>query len=301
MKNFLKKITFRVLSHFLRIKPYYLYKKLDAIDANTTISQIQLVLNYKRMLFEKQPLPKFDDIEFGVYSENGEDGILLYIFSLVGTTNKKVVEICGGDGIQNCSTNLIVHHGWQGYLFEGNKDRVATARKFFSDNRNTHSWPPVVAHEWIAPETINETLEKHGATGEVDLLSLDMDGLDLWVWDTINVVSPRVLVCEFNNLWPADKALSVPNTPNFVADYNTKYGADFSGATLAAFVKIGKKKGYRLVGGQRLGYNAFFIKEGIAEDIFPEVTAESLLSHPYAVYARTVRNKNIKDINWTSI
>jgi hypothetical protein len=301
MTNFFKKLTYRIASHFLWMKPYYLFKKIDEISGIDTIAQLNLMMNYKLLAAQKAPLPKINDVEFRVYSENGEDGILLYIFSLIGTTNKKAVEICCGDGIQNCTANLIINHGWQGHLFEGNPERVKTAKQFYFDTVNTKQWPPVIANEWIAPETINDTLKKHNCAGEVDLLSLDMDGVDYWVWDAITEISPRVFVCEFNNLWPADKALTVPNDKNFKADYNNKYGADFSGATLGAFVKLAKNKGYRLVGVQRLGYNAFFIKNGIGEEYFPEVDPATQLNHPYAVYARTERNKNVKDKNWVEV
>lgn len=299
--NFFKSITYRILSHFLWMRPYYLFKKMAFIESTVELSQLNLINSYKLRKDLNFPLPSFDEVEFSVYSENGEDGILLYLFSILGTTNKKVVEICCGDGIQNCSTNLIVNHGWTGYLFDGNKSRIEIARAYFSSNSRTKNWPPVIAHEWILPSTINETLTKYNAVGEVDLLSLDLDGLDYWVWKAIKVIQPRVLICEFNNLWPADKALTVPADENFRAEYNSKFGADFSGATLGAFVKAGKEKGYRLVGGQRYGYNAVFVKNGIGDQYFPEVEPATLLNHPYAIHARTFRNNNIKNKNWVEV
>src|SRR2546425_9573924 len=66
-------------------------------------SQITLSILYKDLLSRHAPLPSFEDIEFRAFSQNGEDGILLYIFSLIGTTNKKCVEICGADGLE-CNT-----------------------------------------------------------------------------------------------------------------------------------------------------------------------------------------------------
>lgn len=301
MKNILKKLSYRVASHFFWMKPFYLYKKMDEISGIDAVTQLNLMMSYKIMAAQKVELPKLNDVEFRVYSENGEDGILLYIFSLIGTANKKAVEICCGDGIQNCTANLIVNHGWQGFLFEGNAERVKTARDFYANTTNTRIWPPVIANEWIAADSINDVIKKYGCEGEVDLLSLDMDGVDYWVWNAISVVQPRVLVCEFNLLWPADKTLTVPNDKNFKADYNSKYGADFSGATLGAFVKLCKKKGYRLVGVQRYGFNAFFIKNGVGEEYFPEVDPLTQLEHPLAVHSRTERNHTVKHRNWVEV
>lgn len=301
MTSLLKKITYKVLSHFLWIKPYNLHKRLDEIGAAAAIGQLQLAQTYRNMVQQGLKLPAFGDTEFRVFSENGEDGLLVFLFAVIGTTNKISVEICGGDGITNCTANLIVYHGWQGYLFEGNPARVAIARDFYRQHQLTRQSMVTIAQEWISPSTINDTLTKHGLSGEVDLLSLDMDSLDYWVWEQIDVISPRAMICEFNNLWPADKALTVPNDPQFKPEYNSSFGADFSGATLAAFVKLGKRKGYRLVGGQRLGYNALFLRNDVGAEHFPEVDPASLLQHPFAVYARTERNKVIRDKPWVEV
>lgn len=58
------------------------------------------------------PAARVPDVEFKCFSQNGEDGILLYLFSLIGTVNRRAVEICAGDGIECNTANLIVNHGW---------------------------------------------------------------------------------------------------------------------------------------------------------------------------------------------
>ena len=89
--------------------------------------QLQLALSWKALARRGDPLPAFADVEFRAYSQNGEDGILLYLFSLLGTTNKLAVEICAGDGIQCNATNLILNHGWTGLLVDGGEEEVAAA------------------------------------------------------------------------------------------------------------------------------------------------------------------------------
>ncbi len=74
---------------------------------------------------------------FKAYSQFEEDGILLYIFSLIGNTNKKVVEICAGNGQECMAANLIINHGWQGYLFDGLEENIKSGQNFFANHKQT--------------------------------------------------------------------------------------------------------------------------------------------------------------------
>ena len=88
------------------------------------VGQLQLISKWRSMLHSNEPLPSFGDVEFRAFSQNGEDGILLYIFSLIGTRNRTSVEICSGDGIQCNSANLLLNHGWTGLLVDGDERLV---------------------------------------------------------------------------------------------------------------------------------------------------------------------------------
>ena len=84
-----------------------------------------------------EKLPRFSEVGFQKYSQFEEDGILLYLFSLIGTASRKVVEVCAADGQECMAANLIVNHGWKGYLFDGDDDNVAKGREFFARRRTT--------------------------------------------------------------------------------------------------------------------------------------------------------------------
>ncbi|HEX4948625.1 MAG TPA: hypothetical protein VFZ34_18260 [Blastocatellia bacterium] len=237
--------------------------------------QISLALRYKELLRQGSPLPSFDEVEFRAYSQNGEDGILLYIFSLIGTTNKQVVEICAGDGIECNSANLIIHHGWEALLFDGNEAIIQKGRAFYTHHPDTFLWPPRFVHAWITPQNINALIQNNGFSGSIDLLSLDLDSVDYWIWKAIDVIQPRVVVVEYQDAWGPEKAVTVACEQEFSA---ATVGT--AGASLAAFVKLSKAKGYRLVGCQRYGFNAFFVQNGIAEDVLPEIDPKTVFHHP---------------------
>jgi hypothetical protein len=238
-------------------------------------TQVLLRLKYQEMLRNNEPLPPFDSVEFRCYSQNGEDGLLLFIFSLIGTTNKKVVEICVGNGLECNAANLIINHGWRGLLFDGSEENIAVGRNFYATHKDTWVTPPTLVSAWITRDKVDQLISSHGFSGEIDLLSIDIDGNDYWIWKAIECIQPRVVIVEHNSPWGADRAITIPYQENFVADLTTPLY--YLGASLPAFVKLGHEKGYRLVGLQRLGFNAFFVRTGVGEEILPEVTVEECL------------------------
>lgn len=265
-----------------------------------SVYQRQLALSYREDWEKKLDVKKFQEVGFGLYSQHDEDGILLYLFSLLGHGNRYAVEICCGDGYECNTSNLILHHGWSGILIDGQKTNMEKARDFFHRHPDTKYWPPVLLHEWVTAENINQLLEINGCPQMVDLLSLDLDGNDYWIWKALTWLEARVVVLEFNHLLGPERKASIPYDPKFQATYSEE-GTDYAGASISAFVALGRKKGYRLVGGNRYGTNAFFLRESVGEDIFSEVPADSLFSHPRAQYGINIRAKRVQGLDWVDV
>lgn len=253
------------------------YKLLNVANLvnRSQLSQL-LLMNQYRQLADTEKLPNFQSTGFHVHSQTDEDGFLLYIFSLIYTTNKKVIEIGCGDGIECNSANLIINHGWQGLLLDGNKNNINIGKKIYSFLKTTSSNPPKLVNTWITSDNIDRLIEDNGFNGEIDLLSIDIDGNDYWIWQAIKCVNPRAIVVEYNTYWMENESVTVPYDPQFEAKIIN--GAYYCGASLAAFVSLGKKLGYRLVGSNTRQYNAFFVRNDLGIDILPEVTVESCLS-----------------------
>lgn len=262
-------------------------------------SQILLSQFYRgRRFLNPNDLPRFDEIGFRQYSQNDEDGILLYIFALIGTTNKRCLEICAGDGIQCNTANLIINHGWWGTLFDGAEENVRQGIAFYASHPDTFTLPPTFKHAWITAENVTQLITECGLSGEIDLLSLDLDGIDYWIWKAIEAVDPRVVVCEYHNPVPPDRAVTVPYDPNFKI---SSFDDDFRSASLKAMANLGRSKGYRLVGTNRFGFNAFFIKNGIADALFLEATPEQCSKDPYTLEAQRTRWSRVKDREWIEV
>jgi hypothetical protein len=263
-------------------------------------AQLILAAGYRELHRRGGPLPSFDDVAFRSYSQNREDGILLYVFTLIGAMNHTAVEICAGDGIECNTANLVLNHGWTALLVDGDATRVARGREFYARRRETRVWAPTFAHRWVTAENVNQVLIEHDISGEIDLLSLDLDGVDWWIWRAINVIEPRVVIVEYQDIWGPERAVTVPYDAGFRAEFRDR-APDFAGASLAAFVKLGKEKGYRLVGCEPLGFNAFFVREGVGDDVLPEIDPASCFGHPKVAWGRRVRLPRVAHLEWVEV
>ena len=216
---------------------------------------------------------------FKVYSQNDEDGIIEEIFNRIGTTNKLFIEFGVENGLQsNC--HYLLHKGWRGLWIEGNENYFNEIfRRFF----------PVIRigqlgciNAFITKDNINELIRSAEVSGEIDLLSIDIDGNDYYVWEAINVVRPRVVVIEYNAKFPPNHEWKMAYNEKHVWD-----GSDCQGASLKALELLGRKLGYRLVGTNLNGVNAFFVRQELAGDKFIDPPTAETLYNPF----RTQRQK----------
>jgi len=300
IKSVKKAAKLRMQSVGARLLGPELLSEIDRASSLTKTSQIMLGLKYQEMVRRKEPLPSFLDVEFRTFSQNCEDGILFFIFSVIGTSNRTLLDIGSGNGLVANSTNLLVYHGWNGLLIDGGEDNVAMATEFFARCRDTACWPPKVVHSWIDVENINQVVADGGLAGSIDLLSIDIDGCDYWIWDALDRVQPRVVVLEYMDILGPQRSWTVPYRRDFVGEHD-ELGLCYGGASLPAFVKVGRRKGYRLVGCQNYGFNAFFIRDDIAPDLFPEIPVESCFTHPKVRHGIATRLERVIHKPWVEV
>ena len=198
---------------------------------------------------------------FRLRSQNQEDGITLALLSAAGIVTRRFVELGSGLSGGN-SAFLAAELGWTGLMVDGDEVHMQqVARRF----------PQVTAAAaWITAEGVNELIERHGLGGDVDLLSIDVDGNDYWVWQAVTACNPRVVIVEYNSIWGPTRAVTIPYDPQFD---RRKHRFVYYGASLAALARLAAKKGYRLGAASPAGINAFFLRNDLAPEI-PEVAPE---------------------------
>lgn len=209
---------------------------------------------------------------FKCFSQNNEDGILLYLFSKIGATSRRFVEFGVQDGRQCNTANLSLNFGWSGLLIEADARCVEAARNFYRDMLGVGAANVGIIQSFVTAENIDRLLIENGLQGEIDLLSIDIDGNDYWVWKAIQAVAPRVVVIEYNAAFGAERSITIPYESSFSAENRGANGI-YCGASLTALARLGAQKGYALVGCDSNGVNAFFVRRDLAADKFPEVQA----------------------------
>jgi len=196
---------------------------------------------------------------FKVYSQNDEDGIIQEIFHRIGTNNQTFIELGVEDGLKSDTLKLLLA-GWRGLWLEvGAKNVISIKKRFFdviADNRLA------VTQAFIIADNINDFI-RDWKTGEIDLLSIDIDGNDFYVWKVLNVINPQVVVIECNWKFPAPLSVVQACDPR-----NIWRGTDYMGASLEALVRLGERLGYSLVGTTVMGLNAFFVRNDLVEEKF---------------------------------
>ena len=210
--------------------------------------------------------PRYEDdkclIKYGhkVYSQNEEDGIIQEIFNRIGTTNKVFVEFGIGDGLENNSLALLMND-WKGLWIEGSSTAVNNIKDNFRSVIDSERLKVVEA--FITKDNINEIISDNINEKEIDLLSVDIDGNDIHIYNEISVINPRVVIMEYNAKFPPPIM--------FTVDYNATHtwqGDDHVGASLKYIERDLNKRGYKLVGCDLAGVNAFFVREDLLEDKF---------------------------------
>jgi hypothetical protein len=263
-------------------------------------TQLRLAMDYRQLAAAGGPLPSYRDVGFGVYCDADEDGILLFLLTLVGSERKLLVDLGSASLEASNSSNLILHHGYTGLLVDARADAVEWTRAEFE---RVGVIAPSMTSGWLTAENVNELLGDHGIEGEVDLLAIDIDGNDYWLWRAIRAISPRVVVIEYQDILGPERSVTIPYDPQFSLDRydeNTT-GANYAGASLRAMVKLGREKGYRLVATNAYGFNAFFVRDDLATDLLPEIPIEHGFRHPWNAHGMRERWPLVADMPWQEV
>ena len=262
-----------MLKHYL--KKYLLYSRIkERFSAEEKRRQLNLIASFREAK-RKGSLPMFNSTGFKLFSQFEEDGLLLYIFSLIDEPKPLFLEFGSDDGVNSNSANLHFHHNWTGLFIDGNPKAIERGRYFYSRHRNRKVEAPTFINGLITRENINELISKGGLKGEIGLLSIDIDGNDYWVWEAIDVIDPQVVIIETHNEFGLNDIV-VPYDPEYY--YPGKH-PDYHGASPVAMTKLANAKGYKLVGSNELGFNFIFVRKDLVPEL-PEVTVESCLKHP---------------------
>lgn len=205
---------------------------------------------------------------FKVYSQNDEDGIIEEIFRRLKIDQGTFCEIGIGNGLE-CNSLYLLHKGWRGGWIEGETSVSGFIDQKFRILLNSQQLK--VSYSMVTVGNVNDLIANVSPPGELDLLSIDIDGNDIYLLQAL-LIQPKVICIEYNGKFRGN----IHRMPSYAPDRMWD-GTDYMGSSLLAIEEVARAKGYRLVGTNITGANAFFVRNDLAQNLFShDATAENL-------------------------
>lgn len=247
---------------------FNLFKYIYEIQSDLTKVQVALgrIENRQIQIFSDRfsnrlPIKNIQENEFQVFSQWGEDGIIQSLVNSIEVKNKVFVEF----GVQNYTESntrfLLINNNWSGLVIDSSSDNVHHIKQdqiYWKHNLK-------VECAFIDKDNINKLLTDNGVIGDIGLLSVDIDGNDYWVWEAIDCISPRIVICEYNSLFGYHRKVTIPYEKLFERG-KFHFSNLYYGASVAALSQLAERKGYVLIGSNSAGNNLFFLREDLVGD-----------------------------------
>jgi hypothetical protein len=250
------------------------YLENDLKSHKVNLGQIQARLNNDR-----QSISSIHEVEFQVFSQWGDDGIIQYLINKLEIPNKIFIEF-GVENYKESNTRfLLINNNWSGLVIDGSSENVEYIK------RDTISWAFDIhaTHAFITKENINNlisTFLNKGYPSEIGIMSIDIDGNDYWIWQEIKVVNPIIIIVEYNSVFGDSNLWTIPYKSDFYRlDYHSSY--QYWGASLGAYCALASSLGYHFIGCNSNGNNAYFVRKDKIGDFKPLSCKDGFVQSKY--------------------
>jgi len=246
----------------LKLLTKLIFKNGGLDDLKNKLNKIRI--NQGKILdlsIKDKSLNELNDYHYSIFSQFNEDSVIQYLIKNLKIENKIFIEI-GVENYEEANTRyLLENNNWEGLIIDSSKENINIVKK------QNYFWRHKLKAEntFINVENVNEIIDKYKFPKQIGLLSIDIDGNDYWIWEAISVVSPDILVIEYNALYGSEKSLTLKYEKNFKRPDKGIYKCLY-GASLKALTSLSERKGYSLVATNLNGNNAFFVKQTLLND-----------------------------------
>jgi hypothetical protein len=229
------------------------------------------ILTGRQLAWQVRDLKTIDclaDVEFSVFSQFGDDGIIQWLIHHIAPLPETFVEFGVGNYRESNTRFLLVNDNWRGLVMEGSKRGIDYIR------RDEIFWRHhlLATCTMITAENINDLLISHGFEGDIGILHIDIDGNDYWVWKALTAVRPAIAIIEYNSVLGTDRSITIPYNPTFSRGGRTSNL--YHGASLPALCDLAQAGGYDFIGCNSAGNNAYFVRSELNTGIINALTAE---------------------------
>jgi len=202
------------------------------------------------------------NLEFKIYSQSGEDGIIQWLISKIDIKKKTFIEFGVESYLESNTRFLSLNNHWSGLVIDGDLENINFIKKdpiYWRRNLKAVS-------NFITKDNVDEIFLSNGLSGEIGLLSIDVDGNDYWIFESISSVNPAIIVAEYNSFFGYKRKVTVPYDESFVRS-KAHYSKTYYGASINALTSLANLKGYKLVASNRSGNNIFFVRNDLMGDL----------------------------------
>lgn len=226
--------------------------------------KLQNGINFSHNLSTRlKSIKSLDQAYFKVFSQNYEDGIIDYLLQSLEIKKVKFVEIGTQDYSESNTRFLFEKNSTKGLIIDGHpnlKNDVSKILKIWKGHLQVHN-------EYIDSENILDILNKYSFDCDLDLFSLDIDGIDYWILKKIKPKTSKIIVAEYNPFFGDKYEITVPNIKNFDRK-KYHYSHLCWGMSLRALINLMNEKDYTFVGTNELLNNGFFCSKHSHEKNF---------------------------------
>lgn len=204
---------------------------------------------------QKTNIRSLQEVEFQIFSQFGDDGIIQYLIHKLDMPNKTFIEFGVENYFESNTRFLLMNDNWSGFVMDGSDANMSRLKHW------TCFWKYDLKCRavFIDRDNINDLILESGFEEEIGLLHIDLDGNDYWIWKEIIAIKPVVVIAEYNSVFGIDRPIAVPYDKKFLRN-KAHYSNLYWGTSLAALYELAKTKGYCFVGCNSSGNNAYFIR-----------------------------------------
>ena len=236
------------LSSYRQTNFIHNFYKDDYKSPKVNLGQLQGSINSTKNVTD------LSQVEFQVFSQFGDDGIINYLTEILPIPNKTFIEFGVEDYRESNTRFLLINKYWSGLIIDGSTDNIKKIK-----SEQFYNFYDVKAEcSFITRSNINDILKNSGFHEDLGILSIDIDGNDFWIWKEINCIKPIIVICEYNSLFGFEKEITIEYDEQFVR--GSKYKFNFYGTSLKAIANLATEKGYSLIGSNSAGNNAYFVR-----------------------------------------
>lgn len=258
-----------------RLLKFFFIKLRNLLSNNSFLDRENQKLLLGKILSNQIKSNLFDinslkDAEFKVFSQFGDDGIIQWLTQNLDIPNKTFIEFGVEDFSESNTRFLMMNDNWSGFVMDGSESNIKNLKSSY------YYWKYDLTAKaaFVDKDNINNLIQEEDFEKDLGLLHIDLDGIDYYVWESIQVVDPIIVIVEYNSIFGKDRSISSIYDPYFIRG-NAHYSNLLFGTSIKSLYELAQKKGYSFIGCNSSGNNAYFVRDDKLNEVVKSVSLEN--------------------------